>query len=123
MTNTLKSVRREISVQLTAAGVSTYEWIPARVITPAAIIEAGSPYMEQGETFTDFLVRMNVVLLATTAANDVATSALDALICTVIDALDTFDIEGVNQPETFEINGAPYLGARVNLVTSKDLQT
>lgn len=123
MANTLKSVRQEIAVQLSAAGVSSYEWIPSRVVTPAAIVEAGSPYMEQGETFADFLVRMNIVLLAATATNDVATSELDALICTTIDALDTFDIERVNQPEAFEINGAQYLGVRINLMTNQDLQT
>jgi hypothetical protein len=123
MTNTLKSVRQEIGFQLSAAGVTTYEWIPPRVVTPAAIVEAGSPYMEQGETFTDFLVRMNIVLLAANATNEVATAELDELICVAIDALDTFDIEQVNQPEAFEINGAQYLGARLNLVTQKDLQT
>jgi hypothetical protein len=79
--------------------------------------------MEQGETFTDFLVRMNIVLLAANATNEVATAELDELICVAIDALDTFDIEQVNQPEAFEINGAQYLGARLNLVTQKDLQT
>lgn len=123
MTNTLKSVRQEIGIQLSAVGVTTYEWIPPRVVTPAAIVEAGSPYMEQGDTFSDFLVRMNVVLLAANATNEVATAEVDELICSAIDALDTFDIEQVNQPEAFEINGAQYLGARLSIVTQKDLQT
>lgn len=123
MANTLKGVRQEIAVQLAGAGVSVHEWIPARVTTPAAIVEPGSPYMEQGQTFAEFLVRMNVVLLAAAASNEVATTELDALICTAIDALDTFEIESVDTPNGFDINGAQYLGARLTLVTNKDLQT
>jgi hypothetical protein len=121
--NTLKSVRQEISVQLSAAGISNYEFVPSRVNVPAAIIEPGSPYMEQGETFADFTVRMNVVLLVAGTTNDTATDELDQLIVNAIDALDTFDIEAVGSPEGFELNAAQYLGSRLNLVTTKDLIT
>ena len=121
--NTLKDVRDEISVQLGTAGVSCYGYVPERVNTPAAIVEAGNPYMEQGETFTDFVVRMNVVLLVGTKTNENATNELDQLICTAVDVLETFDIESVNTPEAFDVNGVQYMGVRVNLMTNKDIQT
>lgn len=123
MTNTLRAVRNEASFLLTAAGVTTYEFVPPRAVPPAAVIEAGSPYMEQGETFTDFLVRINVVLLASTATNEEATNELDQLLCDAIDALETFDVEAVDQPSTFDMNGNQYLGVRIRLVCNKDLTT
>lgn len=123
MSNTLKTTREEIKVILNAVGVGVVGHIPGRIAPPTAIVEPGSPYMEMGETFSDFNVRMNVVLLAGAAGNEVATDELDQLICTAVDALDTFDIEAVEQPEAFEINGAQYLGARIRLLANKDLKT
>ena len=121
--NTLRQVRDEVALQLAAAGVTVHEFIPSRVNPPAAVVESGSPYMEQGQTFADFNVRVNVVLLAAAATNEVATDELDQLICDCIDQIDTFDVESVDQPEGLEINGAQYLGVRIRLVTNKDLQT
>lgn len=119
--NTLKSVRQEIGFQLGAVGIPHYEFIPSRVNVPAALIEPGSPYMEQADTFAEFTIRMSVVLLVSGSNNEEATDELDQLIVTAIDALDTFDIESVSSPDGFEINAAQYLGTRVNLITTKDL--
>jgi len=121
--NTLRSVRDEVALQLAAAGVTVHEFIPSRVNPPAAVLEAGSPYMTQGQSFSDFVVRINVVLLAGNATNEIATDELDQLICAAIDNLETFDIESVEQPEALEINGAQYLGVRIRLLTNKEIQT
>ena len=121
MANMLKSVREEARVLLAAAGVTVYEYIPARISPPAAVMEPGNPYIEQGQTFSEFNVRLSVVLVAGQSSNEKATDDLDQLICSAMDALDTFDIESVEQPATYDFNGAQLLGARVNLVTNKDL--
>lgn len=124
MANTLTSCRAELRLLLGATGdISVFEFIPERVVPPVALLEPGSPYMAQGDTFCDFIVRMNVVLLVANGRNDIATAELDALICTVIDGVDTWDVEQVEQPAPFEMNGATYLGVRLSLRSDRELST
>ena len=119
--NFLKSSRQEIKLQLTPLAEQVYETIPARVNAPCFIVSPGSPYVEEGETFTDFAVRFEVVALAGVATNEVISEELDTLIINALDALDTWGIEGVDTPSQFEINGANYLGTRINVVAEKSL--
>ena len=123
MANTLKAARDELALLLTSAGVSVHSYIPERITPPVAVIEPGSPYMEEGTTFCEFQVRFNVVLLAAHATNENATNHLDQAICDIIDKVDTFDLEGVEQPLAFEAGTASYLGTRLSFVTEKDLTT
>jgi hypothetical protein len=123
MANTLAACRNELRLLLGAAGVEVHAHIPERVVPPVALLEPGSPYMEQGDTFCDFIVRMNVVLLVRNGDNDVATAELDALICLAVDAVDTWDVQQVEQPAAFDMNGATYLGARVTLRSDRELTT
>lgn len=119
--NFLKSSREEIKLLLTPLAEQVYESIPARVNAPCFIVSPGSPYVEEGETFTDFAVRFEVVALAGVATNEVVSADLDTLIINAIDALDTWGIEGVDTPSSFEVNGANYLGTRINVVAEKSL--
>lgn len=121
--NTLKATRQEISVQLAAGGFAVYEWLPNRLAEfPSAVIVPASPYMEQGDTFTAFKVRFDVLLFVR-GTNQVATDALDQAICEAIDALDTFAIESVGLPTATDVGGTEYLAAAVSLITEKDLDT
>ncbi len=122
--NTLKALRKEIGLQLAAAGITCLEFIPERLgSVPAAVIEPGSPYLQQGETFSelDFLYRFDVILLVA-GTNETATDSLDQLICDAIDAMDTFQIESVNQPEMVSIGNVDYPGARVTVLTQRELE-
>ena len=123
MANTLKATRDELALQLTSAGVTVVPFIPERIVPPVALIEPGSPYIENGETFCEFRVALSVVVLAASATNDEATSHLDQVICDVIDQVDTFLLDSVDQPGSFEVGGGQYLGTRLQFHTYKDLTT
>lgn len=121
MANMLRAARDELKTQLTAAGITVHDHVPERLAPPAAVIEPGSPYVTSGDTFCDYMTRFNVVLFAAVAANKVATDELDRHICAVLEAVDTFDLDGVDSPSTFDVNGAAYLGARIQYLHHSDI--
>ena len=123
MANTLKATRDELALQLTQAGVTVIPYIPERIIPPVALIEAGAPYMEIGETFCEFKVQLSVMLFAANATNEEATNQLDQVICDVLDEVDTFMVDVVEQPGNYEIPAGQYLGTRIQFHTYKDLTT
>jgi hypothetical protein len=96
--------------------VPTSTYIPARITPPIAIISAGSPYLEDGNTFGTYLVRFAVDLVIPTQANDSATEALDVLIDDVVVTLvnNQYSVDNVSQPYAMETNGATYLAATVS---------
>ena len=77
--------------------------------------------MQQGETFCEFKVGFNILLLVTTAANEVQTESLDQLICDVLDEVQ-FDIESVDQPGQFNVNAAEFYGTRIAISSYQDLK-
>lgn len=123
MANTLRSARDELALLLSAAGVSVFTYLPERVTPPVAVIEPGQPYMVQGDTFDSFTVRLNVILLAAPASNERATEELDQAICDVIDAVDTFYADTIDQPSAFSSGGAEYLGTRLEFSVVKPIET
>jgi len=121
--NMLAAAREELRLQLVAAGMTVYDYIPERITPPVAVIEPGGTYVAGGQTFCEFEVGLQVILLASTATNEVATSELDQYICDVLDQVDTFDLEAVAQPSAFEVSNATYLGTRISFTVNKDLTT
>ena len=77
--------------------------------------------MQQGETFCEFKVGFNILLLVATAANEVQTESLDQLICDVLDEVQ-FDIENVDQPGQFNVNNAEFYGTRIAISSYQDLK-
>jgi hypothetical protein len=121
--NTLAAARQELRLLLGATGVTTvYGHVPERVAPPVALLEPGAPYMTQGDTFCDFVVRFNIVLLVR-GDNETATAELDDLICSVIDNIETWDVDSVEQPSSFDINNTTYLGTRIAVMADKELST
>ena len=122
MSNMLKSARAELSLQLSSIGEGqVYLHIPARPNALCFVISPGAPYVEDGETFTDFRVRFEVLILSGVATNETETDNLDDYIVKVIDNVETWNIEAVEQPSQYEINGILYLGTKINLLQEKTL--
>ncbi len=127
MSNFLRASREEIKLQLNAVlltnrqDIQVYEFIPERPNTPCFILSPGSPYLTQGTAFCDFATRFEVLILAGKSTNEAATTLLDQLIVESVDALETWFIEEVETPSAFEINGATYLGTKVQITADKSL--
>ena len=98
-----------------------YEFVPPKPVPPCFIISPGSPYVSQGQAFTDFTTNFEVVILAGSATNETETDKLDELITNAIDALETWFIEEVEVPQAYEINGALLLGTKIQISADKSL--
>lgn len=118
---TLKDLRSDVATALEAAGITASPIIPERVAPPLAIISAGDPYLEEEGTFNQFLVRLEVTLVAKTATNAVATDALDDLIQGAITALGGWTVS-VGQPFMLSVNNATYLASKFTITTTTTLE-
>lgn len=118
----LSDLRTELAAMLTAGGVESFDYIPERINPPVAVVSAGDPYVTDVfdvKTFShDFLVTMEVALIADAADNDAVTDQLDDLICKTIIAVDGSWEVDVAQPFQLEANGVLYLATRATLKTS-----
>ncbi len=121
--NTLAAARSEIKTVLDTAGYTVKTYIPERVAPPLIILEPGDPYMTEGNTFTSFTVRFNLLLLAGPWTNAKASDDLDQMVMDVVDALDMYFIDKVEQPQMFEANNVSYLGTRINISDQKEINT
>lgn len=118
----LSELRTELADMLTAGGVDSYDHIPPVIDPPVAVVAAGDPYIQEvfdAKTFNhDYMVRMEVTLIAAQADNDDVTDALDDLIESTILALgDAWEID-ISQPFQLETNGVIFLAARATITTS-----
>ena len=117
--NSLAMERANITNALTqyfeneGTSLSVEAFIPERPNPPCIVLEPGTPYLEEGQTFCDFITRFTLILLAGNATNENSTADLDDLICKTIDALERHQVESVDQPSQFEVNNNLFLGTRI----------
>lgn len=111
----LKDLRTDLASKVTT--VTTYDHVPGRVLLPAAVVLAGSPYIDQGDTFGERLVRFQLVLLTHPSLNQIETDALDQTIESTIAAVEKggWTVESVQQPNTQELNGAEVFATEITV--------
>jgi hypothetical protein len=102
----LAALRTELVDALAGLDLNTYTHIPGRLALPGAFVMSGSPYIEQGQTFGERLVRFDVVVCVQTGDNSAETSALDELIEGALNALETagWMVEQISQPYGMDFN-------------------
>lgn len=115
----LGDLRRELADDVAGdpADLTTYDHVPGRVQLPAAFVMAGSPYLEQGETFGSSLVRFQAVLLTTPSLNSETTDELDELIEKISSRVTGAGwlVERIQQPAIFDLSGSDVLGVRFDI--------
>jgi len=117
-------LRQDIAEQLTVdTTVPAYDYIPARIVPPIYLVSSGSPYVESGDTYGSFKVRMNIDIVSATAANDVTTEALDTMIEDALVSLVNMGvgIENVQQPYQLDTGNAQYLSTTVSVTKTISL--
>lgn len=85
--NPLTQTRQDVADALAVAGMNAFAFVPDRVSPPLAAVMTGNPYVEDGTSITNNLVRLVVRVILTPAADEVATAALEDSITKVITAL------------------------------------
>jgi len=113
----LGDLRQEVVEALTGLDLTLYTHIPGRMNLPGAFVMAGSPYVEQGQTFGERLVRFSVVTATNTGENNAETAALDELLEAAQARLEAagWTVESISQPEAQAFGNAEALVASLNV--------
>lgn len=86
--NALTQTRVDVADTLKDEGLNAFAFAPDRVSPPLVAVMTGNPYVEDGKTFTNNLIRLVVRVIEMPAADEVATEALEETIATIVTALN-----------------------------------
>ena len=120
--NTLKGLREDLQAALTGTGLQVLSHLPERITPPLSIVAAGSPYVEGGESFGSYTVRLTVVLVAPQGTNETVTHTLDALVAQALVALDAsgWGLERVDTPMMLSHGGTHFLSTQIDVLRRVD---
>lgn len=97
---------------------TVHQYVPERLVPPAAVIVPGDPYLEHRETdpFGQMTVNWEVWLVRGSETNETATSQLDTEIEQQIEALraNGFGVERVSEPFTYAVQNGNYLATIIH---------
>lgn len=113
--NEITASKAEYALALTALGLKVSSYIPERVVPPTVILSPGSPYLEPVLLAKDeFLMRLELMIIAATAVNSKATELLDKAIETILLGNPGYArISNVGQPYALQTNNAEFLAANI----------
>lgn len=114
MSNEITLAKEQFRDVLVAAGIECVEYIPERVIPPIVIINSGSPFIIPETLGSQYIMALELVLVAATATNETATEELEDLIEQTLNALPAYaELQRVDKPFALAINNAEYLSTNV----------
>jgi hypothetical protein len=114
MTNEITTAKIQFAEALDAAGLRVTDSVPERITPPIIVIRATDPYLKSNSIGNEFILGLELVLIAQTATNAVMSESLDALIQDTINALPNFaSMLGVGEPYLLESNAGIYLAANL----------
>lgn len=110
------AAKAELALTLQAEGLDVYDYIPERVTPPVVVIRSGSPYMTPSSLGQEFLINLELVVVAGFATNETSTEDLDELIEATIKAIPAdAGFKDVSQPYTLVMNGNDYLATTIGI--------
>lgn len=90
MTNEITLAKAEFKLDLDAAGINVQDYVPERIVPPIVIINNASPYLTESSLGKEYLLNLELVVIASTATNKQATENLDGAIADVLTALPRY---------------------------------
>ncbi|MDU6757760.1 hypothetical protein [Actinomyces sp.] len=97
--NVITQTRNHVRDQLEAAGLAAVDFEPDRLSTPQVVIGAGSPYLQQGETFSTDTLNLRLVCIAQNGPDYQVQRDIDEMIIKVTDVL-----AGIPQVQAYQVN-------------------
>lgn len=96
-------------------GFTFLPYVPARFSPPQGVIQPGSPYLEAGDTFGSFRIRLTVSLVVLATNNTTATADLDHAIAEAAVLLlnAKWGIGTASDPYPLAVNNATYLASDI----------
>jgi hypothetical protein len=112
----LGAAKAELALTLQSAGLDVYSYIPARVTPPVIVIRSGSPYIQPASVGQEYLINLELQVIAGTADNESSSDDLDDLIEAALNALPAdAGLKTVSSPYALVANGNDYLAATIGL--------
>lgn len=116
MTNEITLAKSEFSLDLDAAGLNVLDYVPERIVPPIVIVNSASPYLTPSDLGREYILSLEVIMIAATAVNKQATEMLDALIEQVVNAMPSYArLLRVNAPYNLQTGNAEYLAANASV--------
>jgi hypothetical protein len=118
MTNEITLAKQEFALDLTSAGltVQLVDYVPDRITPPVVLLKSASPYLTPASIGNEYILHFDVVCVAQTATNAVASEKLDAIVADVINALPGYaEMVSVAQPYSLLTGTAEYLAADISV--------
>lgn len=119
--STLGQLRGDVAdLVADATSLKAFDYLPARLAVPCAVVMPGAPYLVGGELYGSYDITFTIELIMGTAANSVTQSGLDTQIENTIKALkgDGYSLVSVSQPYAMEANNATYLAVTIQTTTT-----
>lgn len=116
MTNEITLAKSEFSLDLDAAGLNVLDYVPERIVPPIVIVNSASPYLTPSDLSKEYILSLEVIMVAATATNKQATEMLDELIEQVVNAMPSYArLLRVNAPYNLQTGNAEYLAANASV--------
>lgn len=116
MTNEITISKAEFKLDLEDAGLTVLDYVPERIVPPIVIINSRTPYLTPSRLGTEYLLNLELVLIAATATNKQATEKLDEAIEATLKAMPRYArVLQVNEPYEMQTNNASYLAANISV--------
>lgn len=114
MTNEITAAKVEFKLDLVAGGLNVQDYVPERITPPIVIINSGVPYLRPDSLSQEYVLNLELVCVAATATNKMATEKLDELLEAVINALPGYArMIQAGQPFNLQTNNTEYLAVSV----------
>ena len=114
MTNEITAAKVEFKLDLTAAGINVMDYVPERIVPPIVIINNGTPYLQPSSIGKEYVLSLELVCVAASATNKVASEKVDELLESVINALPGYArMISAGQPYNLQTNNTEYLAASI----------
>ena len=114
MTNEITAAKIEFKLDLVDGGVNVLDYVPERITPPIVIMNSGVPYLRPSSISSEYTMNLELVCVAATATNKLATERLDELLELVINALPGYArMISAGQPFNLQTNNTEYLACSV----------
>ena len=114
--NEITASKAEYSLALSALGLKVSSYIPERIVPPTVVITPGGTYLTPLTLENDYLMSLEVMVIAAPAVNSKATELLDKALETILNGNPNYArISSVGQPYALQTNNTEFLAANITV--------
>lgn len=114
--NEITASKVEYALALSALGLRVSSFIPERIVPPLVVITPGSPYLTPITVEDDYLMNLDVMVIAAPAVNAKASELLDKALETILNGNPNYaHIVSVSQPYALQTNNAEFLATNLSI--------